>query len=91
MKSRITLSLTKNGQFELWLNEAGRDKLIELLQSLDRDDEHFHIAPEGYDGDCVVSEIPYRDTDRVLSWGKVLFRPDEWDREYFPHVIGEGT
>ena len=89
MKSRITLSLTKNGQFELFLNEAGRDELVELLRSLDRDDEHFHIAPEGYGGDCVVSEIPYRSTDQVLSWGKVLFRLDEWDQEYFPHVVAE--
>lgn len=91
MKSRITLSLTENGQFELSLSEAGRAELIELLQSLDRDDEHFHITPEGYDGDCVVSEIAYRSTDRVLSWGKVLFRPDEWGQQYFPHVLGESN
>ncbi|SLN56960.1 hypothetical protein ROA7450_02955 [Roseovarius albus] len=91
MKSRITLSLTEEGQFEMHLNEKGRDDLIELLQSLDRDCEHFHLAPEDYGMDCAVSEIPYRETDRVFTWGKILFRPDDWDREYFPHVMDEKT
>jgi len=30
----------------------------------------------------------YRAGDRVLEWGKVLFRPDAWDREHFPYVLG---
>lgn len=91
MKSRITFSMSDDGQIEIWLNEAGRDKLVELLQSLDRDHEHFRLAPTGYDMDCAVSEVPYRKTDRVFSWGKVLFRTDDWDREYFPHVVSENT
>lgn len=89
MKPRITLSLNGDGQFEMSLNEAGRDKLVDLLQSLNRDQEHFHLAPADHDMDCAVSEIPYRNTDSVLSYGKVLLRPDDWDREHFPHVLDE--
>jgi len=83
------MSLTKEGQFELSVNEAGRDKLIELLKGLNRNHEHFHMAPAEFEHDCAVSEVAYRTTDRVLSWGKVLFRPDDWDREHFPHLIAE--
>ncbi len=89
MKPRITLSLTADGQFEMSLNEAGRDELIELLQSLDRDQEHFHLAPADSNMDCAISEIPYRSTDSVISYGKVVLRPDDWDREHFPHVLNE--
>lgn len=83
------MCLTKDGQFEMSVNEAGRDELIALLNGLDRKHEHFHMAPEEFEHDCAVAEIPYRTTDRVLSWGKVLFRPDDWDREHFPHVMTE--
>lgn len=89
MKSRITLSLTHDGKFELSLNEAGRDQLVALLQSLDEGHEHFHLASAKYEMDCSLSEIPYRSTDHILSWGKVLFRPDDWDREHYPHVLGQ--
>jgi hypothetical protein len=89
MKSRITLSLSEDGQFQISLNEAGRDELVELLQSLDRNHDHIHFAPEDHNLDCTVSDIPYRPTDRVFAWGKVSFRPDDWDREHFPHVIDE--
>ncbi len=89
MKPRITLSLTADGQFEMSLNEAGRDELIDLLQSLDRDKEHFHLAPANCNMDCAISEIPYRSTDSVVSYGKVFLRPDDWDREHFPHVLSE--
>ena len=34
-----------------------------------------------------LSLRPYRETDKVLSTGKVMFRTDEWDRTYFPHVM----
>lgn len=87
MNSRITLSLTADGRFEMALNEAGRDELVELLQSLNREQEHFHLAPADHNMDCAISEIPYRSTDSVLSFAKVLLRPDDWDREHFPHVI----
>ena len=37
--------------------------------------------------DCVISTTPYKDTDKIIGRGKVLFRPDEWDTKYYPHVI----
>ena len=91
MKSRTTLCLTEDGNFEMLLNEAGRDELVELLQSLDQNHEHIHLAPAEHEMDCAVSKIPYRKTDRVLAWGKVLFRTDDWDREHFPHVLGDSS
>ncbi len=87
MKPRVTLSLTPGGQFELFLNEKGRDELVKLLATLDKDNDHVHLAPESFGMDVRVSEIPYRKDDRVLSWGKIMFRPDDWDRKYFPHVV----
>jgi hypothetical protein len=40
-------------------------------------------------GEVAVSIRPYRPTDKLLQRAKVLFRTDEWDREYFPHVLEE--
>ncbi|WP_208990356.1 hypothetical protein [Pseudovibrio brasiliensis] len=89
MKSRITLSIRSDGSFEMFLNEAGRDDLVELLQSLSKENDHFHLAPKELELDCEISEIPYRESDQLLSNGKVLFRPDDWDRLYFPHVMND--
>jgi hypothetical protein len=38
--------------------------------------------------DLFESTRPYRKGDKLLEYGKVLFRLDEWDRKYFPHVVG---
>ena len=83
---RITFSLTESGVLELWLNNLGRELLIQKLQALDRSNDHFHFDPDGMI-DLKVSTIPYRDTDRILDWGKVYLRPDEWDLQYYPHVL----
>lgn len=85
---RITFSLTETGTLELYLNEAGRDLLVKQLQALNEQQEHFHFDPEGTVG-LEVGRIPYRDTDRILDWGKVYFRLDEWDARYFPHVLSK--
>jgi hypothetical protein len=37
-----------------------------------------------------LSATPYHDDDTVLENGKVLLRPDDWDQEYFPHVLPGG-
>lgn len=89
MKPRITINTNKTGELEIWLNEAGRDRLVKELQGLSKKNDHFHLQPEG------AQEVPtqgraYREGDQLLEWGKVLFRPDEWDREYFPHVFEPG-
>ncbi len=87
MKPRITISSSKTGELEVWLNEAGRDLLVKELQNLSEHSDHFHLGPEYLDGEVPVQVIPYRDDDKIIEWGKVLFRPDLWDSKYFPHVL----
>jgi len=87
MKPRLTVNLTNNGVLEVWLNEAGRDLFVEKLRNLSRENDHFHLQPEGFGDDVPTQSRVYRKGDQVLKWGKVLFRPDDWDREYFPHVF----
>lgn len=92
MKPRVTASLCPDGTFELHLNEAGRDLLVKELQRLDRKWDHFHLdhydEPELSDAtDVPLAVIPYNQEDRVLRNGKVLLRPDDWDQEYYPHVM----
>jgi len=55
-----------------------------LLQSLNEKNEHFHISPAG---ELEVASVPYVTGDEVIEYGKVLFRLDEWDEKYFPHVL----
>ncbi|MEQ1493512.1 MAG: hypothetical protein ABL932_23500 [Terricaulis sp.] len=93
MKPRVTVCTRADGTFEILLNEAGRDLMVKELQRLDRSWDHFHldyyVDPDIADGtDVVLSSIPYRDDDTVLENGKVLLRPDDWDQQYFPHVVG---
>ena len=86
MKPRITVNLTAAGDFEIWLNPAGRDLLVRELQRLNEKNEHFHLGPASI-GEVEVSSVPYRSDDKVLEFGKVLFRTDDWDQIYFPHVL----
>jgi hypothetical protein len=85
-KPRITLCLTTNGTLDIYLNEQGRELLVRELQHLSRDRDHFHFWPEGL-GEVEVRSRPYSPSDKVIEYGKVLFRPDEWDRQYFPEVL----
>lgn len=92
MKPRITVSLQPDGGFEIWINEAGRELLIKELRGLSERWDHFHL--DHYDDagiadatEVPLSAIPYNSEDRVLLNGKVLFRPDDWDRAHFPHVL----
>jgi len=94
MKARVTFSVQPDGSFDIWVNEAGRELLIKELQGLSEGWDHFHL--DHYDDadiadatDVPLSAIPYMADDRVLLNGKVLFRPDEWDRKFFPHVVTE--
>ena len=86
MKPRITVNLTADGEFEIWLNPEGRDLLVRELQHLSEQSEHFHLAPDTM-GEVELSLRPYRPTDKLIQRGKVLFRTDEWDRRHFPHVF----
>jgi hypothetical protein len=87
MKARITFSTSSNGTLEVFVNEAGRDLLVEELKHLSRKSDHFHFGPEEYGMEVPVQTRPYHEGDTVHEWGKVLFRPDEWDAQYFPHVL----
>jgi hypothetical protein len=83
---RITLSVTADGLFEMHLNPEGRDLLVQELRALTATNEHFHIGPAPY-GELEVASKAYREGDRVLEYGKVYLRLDEWDEKYFPHVL----
>jgi hypothetical protein len=81
------MNLTANGELEIWINEAGRDLLVRELEGLSEAREHFHLAASEF-GEVEVSTQAYRPSDKVIAYGKVLFRTDEWDRRHYPHVMG---
>jgi hypothetical protein len=88
MKPRVTINLTSDGELEIYLNPEGRDLLIKELQALDKGNEHFHMGTDDqYFEGIELSKHPYRSNDRILDRAKVLFRLDEWDRRYYPHVF----
>ena len=89
MKPRITFSLTPGGSLEMFFNEEGRQLFIQELSRLNEQNDHFHFAPATLDSEMIVSSRAYNSGDRVLDHGKVLFRPDAWDKQYYPHVIDE--
>ena len=90
MAPRITLNLTADGELEIWLNPEGRDVLIKELQGLSERNDHFHFGPSPF-GEVEVTSHTYRSNDKLLAHGKVYFRPDAWDAEHFPHVMGQST
>ena len=90
MKPRITINTSADGEMEIWINEAGRDLLVRGLQQLSETRDHFHFGPEELDAEVPVQSLAYREGDRVIEFGKVMFRLDEWDARYFPHVL-EGS
>ncbi|NGM49558.1 hypothetical protein G5B46_08065 [Caulobacter sp. 602-2] len=86
-KPRITMTISDDGSFfELFLNEAGRSKLIRELQALNETDEHLHLDPDGI-GDIIMSTKAYGDGQTVIGYGKIYLRKDEWDAEHYPHVL----
>ncbi len=86
MEPRITISLTPEGELEIFLNETGREQLIRELQKLDHRHEHFHLSvDEG--AEVELTSKPYDPDDKIVEYAKVLFRPDEWDRQYYPHLF----
>ena len=92
MKPRITIDINADGELEIWLNEAGRDLLVSELRHLSEESDHFHFGPDELDGEVPVQTRAYREGDKVIEWGKVMLRPDKWDKRYFPHVLlGKGV
>lgn len=88
MKPRITISLNPADELEIWLNEAGRDLLVRELLHLSEGSDHFHFGPEEFEGEVPVQTRAYRKEDKIIGWGKVMLRPDQWDEDHFPHVLG---
>ena len=86
MKPRITINLTTDGQLEIWLNPQGRDRLVAELNRLSETNDHVHLAPDDL-GEIELATRPYDPADTVIWGGKILFRLDEWDERYFPHVM----
>jgi len=37
--------MSAGGEFEIWLNEEGRDLLVREQQALDQTNDHFHMMP----------------------------------------------
>jgi hypothetical protein len=86
LKSRLTISIDQEGVLEIFLNEAARDRLIEELQRLNFNSDHFHLAV-GELSEVELRGIPYRASDRIIDSAKVMLRPDDWDRRHFSHVL----
>jgi hypothetical protein len=85
---RITISIGRDGELSLYLNEDGRDVLVQELQGLSRDSDHVHLGTfEG--AEVELRDIPYAEGDTIVHAAKILLRPDDWDREYFPHVLSD--
>jgi hypothetical protein len=91
MRPRITISKSKAGELEIWVNETGRDLLVRELQGLSEKNDHFHFMPEDAEGEVPVRNRPYREGDEIIEWGKVMLRPDRWDAQYYPHVLDDAT
>lgn len=89
MQPRITLNENSEGELEIWINQAGRDLLVQELNMLTENNDHFHLGPPDSGMDVSVRNRPYRTGDRIIEWAKVMLRPDEWDRTYFPHVMDD--
>ena len=63
---------------------------VKALQGLSETNDHFHLGPSGF-AEIAVSNRPYRSSDKLLEYGKILFRIDAWDAQYFPHVLDQST
>ena len=87
MTARITINIAEDGELEIWLNEAGRDQLVKGLRRLSESSDHFHLG-QAEGSEVLLSSRTYRPSDKLIRTAKVLFRTDNWDRQYFPHVFG---
>lgn len=88
-EARITVGVVKgdDGQSEvlLYCNAEGRALLIQELQRLDETNDHFHLYSEEWGGEELRTHS--YDGKPVAHHLKVLFRPDHWDEEHYPHVM----
>ena len=92
MTARPRMTIQVNGaeggqEVEIYLNPEARQWLIAQLSGLDRANDHFHaFSFEEWEG-LQLSTVPYGAEDKPVSALKVLLRYDDWDTEYYPHVM----
>ena len=87
MQPRITLNQNKDGELEVWINEAGRDLLVSELERLGDDNDHFHLTTDSAGPGVPIKKVSYRDDGEIIESAKVMFRRDDWDARFFPHVL----
>ena len=92
-KPRITFALERTktgelGELQVYLNPEGRELLIKELAGLDERWDHIHLQDQNWTIDVPLQTQAYvPDREEIIDSVKILFRPDEWDREHFPHVL----
>lgn len=92
-KPRITVAVRKdeNGQpaeVYFYLNPEGRDLLVTELQHLSERSDHFHMHPAEWEMEVPLEMQAYAPSEETLPGHvKMMFRTDDWDRQYFPHVM----
>lgn len=91
-KPRITVVVKKDENGEpaevfFYFNPEGRDLLVEELQRLSEKSDHTHMGPEDWGMEVALDQVPYVEGEIVPGHVKLMFRTDEWDRQYFPHVM----
>lgn len=86
LQFQIALDGTACG-VELFLNPAGRALLLDALNSLSESNDHLHLFSDEWQPGGDLSNIPYDKDATVGHHLKVLFRPDKWDKEYYPHLF----
>lgn len=86
---RITITIS-DGELRVYINPDGRDLLVKELQHLSENSDHFHLgAWEG--AEVELRSCPYDSKETLIEAVKILFRPDDWDNQYCPHVMLGGA
>ena len=74
----------------VYVNPEGINQLISDLKKLSEDHDHFHLFSEDWGGYDLSTE-KYDPKATTAKHLKVMFRPDEWDKKHFPHVMPKDT
>jgi len=94
-KPRITVSYTtgedgKPDEVRFYMNPGGRDLLVKKLARLNDRDEHLHLQDEEWTIEVPLQMKAYvPERESVIAAVKMMLRLEEWDRQYFPHVLGD--
>lgn len=92
-KARITVVVTKDDKGEpaevfFYFNPEGRDLIVSELTHLNDKSDHFHMHPAEWEMEVPLEMRAYvPEQETCMSHVKMMFRTDEWDEKYFPHVM----